>query len=172
MRIRKPLLCVPCLAVLALRGAAPTASLSNADKEFLITVAQTDLTEAHQGQMATNQAARADVKDLGRTLAADCTHSYEELTELAAKAGVALPKSIDGAKNRSVQQLAHLKGNHFDVLYSKHEVVAQKKAIAVFKREAAHGRDADIKAWASKMLPVVEKHLQLAEQSSKAARHS
>jgi hypothetical protein len=42
----------------------------------------------------------------------------------------------------------------------------------MFKREAERGRDADLKAWASKMLPIVEKHLQLAEQSSKTAGRS
>jgi putative membrane protein len=160
---------MPCFAVLALCGNAPAASLSNADKQFLITVAQTDLTEAHQGQMAQNQAARDDVKDLGRTLATDCTHSYEEITTMAAKAGVAIPTGLNVNKIRSVQQLAHLKGSRFDVLYTKNEVLAQKKAIAVFRREAAHGRDAGLKAWASKMLPVLEKHRELAQQSSKAA---
>jgi putative membrane protein len=172
MRIRMIPLCPFCFAVLALGGISSAASLSNADRQFLVTVAQTDMTEAHQGQMAQNQAGRADVKDLGKTLAADSTHSYEELTNLAAKNGVAIPKGIDAAKVHSVQQLAHLKGNHFDVAYTKDEIAAQKRTVAMFKREAQRGRDADLKAWASKMLPVVEKHLQLAQQSSKTARRS
>jgi putative membrane protein len=158
-----------CFAVFVFSWMASGASLSNTDRQFLITVAQTNLTEAHEGQMAQNQAASDDVKDLGRILATDCTHSYEELTELAAKAGIAIPKGGNVAKTRSVEQLAHLKGNRFDVLYTKGQVVAQKRAIAVFKREVGHGRDGDLKAWASKMLPIIEKHLQLAEQSAKAA---
>jgi putative membrane protein len=172
MRIRKVSLCPFCLVALALGGIASAASLSNADKQFLVTVAQTDMTEAHQGQMALNQAGRADVKDLGKTLATDSTHSYEELTDLAAKNSVVIPKGIDAAKIHSVHQLAHLKGNRFDVLYTKDEIAAQKRAVAMFKREAERGRDADLKAWASKMLPVVEKHLQLAQQSSKTAGRS
>jgi putative membrane protein len=158
--------------VLALGGIASAASLSNTDKQFLVSVAQTDTTEAHQGQMAQNQASRADVKDLGKTLAMDSTHSYEELTELAAKNGVAIPKGIDTTKIHSVQQLAHLKGNRFDEIYSKDEIAAQRRTVAMFKREAEHGQDADLKAWASKMLPLVEKHLQLAQQTSKTARRS
>jgi putative membrane protein len=172
MRIRKIPSCAFCLAVLALGGIASAASLSNGDKQFLVTVAQTDMTEAHQGQMAQNQAGRADVKDLGKTLATDSTHSYEELTDLAAKNSVAIPKGIDATKIHSVQRLVHLKGSRFDVLYTKDEIAAQKRAVAMFKREAERGRDADLKAWASKMLPVVEKHLQLAEQSSKTAGRS
>jgi putative membrane protein len=172
MRIGAIPSCAFSFAVLALSGIASAASLSNADKQFLITVAQSDMTEAHEGQMAQNQAGRADVKDLGKTLATDSAHSYEELSSLAAKNSVAIPKGINTAKIHSVQQLAHLKGNRFDVLYTKDEIAAQKRAVAMFKREAEHGRDADVKAWASKMLPVVEKHLQLVEQSSKASRKS
>jgi putative membrane protein len=122
--------------------------------------------------MAQNQAGHDDVKDLGKMVATDCTHSYEELTQLAAKDGVAIPKGINAAKIHSVQQLAHLKGARFDVLYTRDQIAAQKRAITVFKREAEHGHDADLKAWASKMLPVLEKHLQLAEQSSKTAGRS
>ncbi|HLI86068.1 MAG TPA: DUF4142 domain-containing protein [Bryobacteraceae bacterium] len=171
MQIRIPLPCA-CSAVLVLSGIAAAASLSNADKQFLVTVAQTDMTEAHEGQMAQNQAARADVKDLGKTVAADCAHSYEELTEMAAKNGVAIPKGINAAKIHTVQQLAHLKGARFDALYTRDQIAAQKRAIAVFKREAEHGQDPDLKAWASKMIPILQKHLQMAEQSAKPARRS
>jgi putative membrane protein len=172
MRIRTTSPSVFCLAVITLGGSAFAASLSNADKQFVIRVAQTDMTEAHQGQMAQNQAGRAEVKDLGKTLATDCTHSYEELTEVAAKNGVAIPKGINTAKIHTVQQLAHLKGNRFDILYTKDEIAAQKRAVAMFKREAEHGQDADLKAWATKMVPVAEKHLQMAEQSSKTTGRS
>jgi putative membrane protein len=170
MRIRKTLPYVYCFAILSLSGIASAASMSNADKQFLVTVAETDMTDAHKGQMAESRAARDDVKDLGKTLSTDCTHSYEELTELAAKAGVAIPKGINVAKIHSVEQLGHVKGARFDTLYTKDQITAQRKTVAIFKREAAHGRDADLKAWASKMLPVVEKHLQLAEQSRSAGR--
>jgi hypothetical protein len=60
--------------------------------------ARTDMTEAHEGQMAENQASSAGVKDLGKTLVQDHMQSYEELTALAAKTGVSIPKGINNGK--------------------------------------------------------------------------
>ena len=71
------------LALLGVAGAACAAPLNNADKQFLIMAARTDMIEAHEGQMAENQANRADVKDFGKTLVQDHTQSYEQLTALS-----------------------------------------------------------------------------------------
>ncbi len=57
----------------------------------------------------------------------------------------------------------HLTGQRFDQAFAKNEITAERQTIAVFKREAAHGKDAEVKAYATKMIPVLEKHVQLAE---------
>ena len=164
LRTRKIVNGARCLVLLAAAGSAYPASLSNVDKEFLITAARTDLIEAHEGQMAEKQASHADVKDLGKTLVQDHTQSYQQLTALAAKTGVSIPKGIDAAKDRTIAQLAPLKGARFDHQFTAYEIAGEQRAIAVFKREAEHGEDADVKAYAAKIVPVLEKHLQLAQK--------
>ena len=119
LRTRKIVNGARCLVLLAAAGSAYPASLSNVDKEFLITAARTDLIEAHEGQMAEKQASHADVKDLGKTLVQDHTQSYQQLTALAAKTGVSIPKGIDAAKDRTIAQLAPLKGARFDHQFTK-----------------------------------------------------
>lgn len=161
-----------CLALLGAAGAAYAASWSNADKQFMIIAAKTDMTEAHEGQLAGNQARRADVKDFAKTLVQDHTESYQHLTELAAKTGVSIPKGIDAAKDRIIEQLVHLKGDRFDRQFALDEIAAHRRAIAAFKREAALGQDAEVKAYATKMIPILEKHLKLAEECLQPARHA
>ncbi len=156
----------------ATAGAAHAASLSSADKAFMSRAAKADMTEAHEGQIAERQAMRAEVKNFANTLVHDHTESYEHLTELAAKTGVSIPKGIDSGKNRTIQQLLHLKGQAFDRGFARDEVTAHKQAIAEYKREAAHGENADVKAYATKMIPVLEKHLHLAEECAKPTKHS
>jgi putative membrane protein len=68
--------------------------------------------------------------------------------------------------------LAHLKGANFDRQFSRDEIAAHRQAIIVFKREAEHGQDAAVKAYAAKMVPVLEKHLHLAEDCAKPTRRS
>ena len=132
--------------------------------------AKTDMTEANEGQIAESQAGRADVKDLAKTLVQDHTQSYEHLTALAAKTGISIPTGINSGKIPEIQQLVHLKVPRFDRQFDTNEIADHRRAIAAFKREATHGQDADVKAYATSMIPVLEKHLQLAEQCARAAK--
>lgn len=50
------------------------------------------------------------------------------------------------------------------------EIAAHRHAIAAFRREEKVGQDADVKAYAAKMIPVLEKHLRLAEDCVKPVR--
>ena len=161
-----------CLVLIAAAGIADATSLSSADKEFLTTAAKADMTEANEGQIAENQAARADVKDLGKTMVQDHTENYSRLTALAAQDGVSIPTGIDTGKDRTIRQLVHLKGAAFDRAFTADEIAAHREAIAIFKREAEHGQAADVKAFASATIPVLEKHLQMAEACAKGPKHS
>lgn len=158
-----------CVALFTAAGVASAASLSSADKNFMTTAARTDMTEAHEGQMAANQALRADIKDLAKMAVDDHTQSYERLTELAAKIGVRIPKGISG-RSLAIQQLVHLKGTNFDRQYAKDETASERQTLALFKHEAAHGQNADVKAYASQEIPVLEKILQTAAQTTKPVK--
>ena len=172
MQIRSILSGVCCLATLAAVGIAHATSLSKTDQQFLIMAAKTDMTEAHEGEIAANQTSRTDVKEFAKTLIQDHTESYQHLTELAAKTGISIPKGINSAKVPTIVQLVHLKGANFDRRFVDDEIAAHRQAIAVFKREAEHGQDADVKAYAAKMVPILEKHLHLAEDCAKATKRS
>ena len=160
------------LALLAAATIAHAASLSNADKAFMTMAAKADMTEAHEGQMAESQATRAEVKTFAKALVQDHTESYEHLTELAAKTGASIPKGINAGKDRTIRRLAHLKGDRFGHLFTRDEMAAHRRAIVAFRREAAHGEDANVKTYAAKMIPVLEKDLHLAEECTKVPRHS
>lgn len=172
MSIRTTLSGLSCLAFLCVAPIGSAASMNQADQQFLAMAAKADMTEAHEGQMAENQAVRADVKALAKVLVQDHTQSYEELTEIATNAGVSIPKGIDAGKNPAIRQLVHLKGANFDRQFARDEIAAHRHAIAVFKHEAEHGQDPAVKAYASKMVPVLEKHLHLAENCAPRAPHA
>lgn len=161
---------IPYLTLLAAVGIASAASLSPTDKQFMISAAKTDMTQAHEGQMAENQGRSDDVKNLAKTLVQDHTNSYTQLSELAAKEGVSIPKGINASRNPSIRLLVHLTGQRFDQAFTKDEIANERQTIAVFKREAAHGKDTEVKAYATKMIPVLEKHVQLAEACAKTKR--
>ncbi|MGA2146288.1 MAG: DUF4142 domain-containing protein [Bryobacteraceae bacterium] len=170
MQIRSISSGVCCLALVAAAGIAYPASLSTADRQFLVSAAKADMTEANEGQIAENQATRDDVKDLGKAMVQDHTENYSKLTALAAQTGVSIPTGINTGKDHTIQQLTHMKGASFDRTFAADEITSHRQAIALFKREAEHGQDPDVKAFANKTIPVLEKHLQMAEACAKPAK--
>jgi putative membrane protein len=161
-----------CALVLSVPALAQTKRATNADRAFMRMAAEADMTEAHIGQMAESQASQSQVKDFGQMLDRDHTDAYQQLTALAAKTGDSIPKGIDIRKEAAVEQLIKLKGKQFDRRFLQEEIRDHQKALAAFKREAQHGQDPDVKAYASKMIPVLEGHLHQAETLAKPARHS
>jgi putative membrane protein len=152
-----------CCALLVTSGVLYGAALSRADREFMDTAARMDMTQAHEGQMAQNQATRNDVKDFGRMVTQDHSDSYTQISQLAAKNGVTIPKGIEVAKVRPIEQLQPLKGPRFERQFANDEIAAERQAITVFRREAERGENADVKAYAAKAIPVLEKDLKQAE---------
>ncbi|HXR76174.1 MAG TPA: DUF4142 domain-containing protein [Bryobacteraceae bacterium] len=157
-----------CTPVFAQGGTA-----SKADQAFLKMAAETDMTEAHIGQMAQDQASEQEVKDLGQTLIQDHTKDYQAVSQLAVKLGATVPNGIDSAKVAPIRGLEHLKGKSFDRRFIQESISGHEKAIAAYKKESEHGDNADIKAYATQTLPTLEDHLHksqdLAKQGKKAS---
>lgn len=170
MQIRTLLHGASCFALFAVTGY--TASLDNADQQFLIAAAKTDMTEAHKGEMAETLADRPDVRDFAKALVQDHTESYRSLADLAGKTGISIPKGINTGKDATIQQLGHLKGASFDRAFERDEIASHRRTLEIFKREAAHAKDPDVKAYASSRIPVLEKHLRLAEACARPEKHS
>ena len=156
-----------CLAAACVVASAQTATLSNADKEFMKAAAEANMTEANFGQMAQERSSNDAVKDFGKTLVQDHTKAYEDLQALAEKTGESIPKGINIGKNKTAEQLMHLKGPAFDRVFARYEVQDHEKAIAMFKHEADKGENADVKAYAQDTVPTLEKHLHLAQELEK-----
>jgi putative membrane protein len=154
-----------CTPVFAQGGA-----LSKGDQAFLKMAAETDMTEAHMGQMAQDQASDQGVKDLGQTLIQDHTKDYQAVSQLATKVGATIPNGIDSAKVMPIRSLSHLKGKSFDHRFIQESISGHEKAIAAYKKESEHGDNADVKAYATQTLPTLEEHLHKSEDLAKQGK--
>jgi len=157
------LLCCAAFSVMAVAQAG-----GGSDQDFLNFAAQTDMTEAHLGQMAQDQGASQAVKDLGQMLVTDHTSDYKQLGMLASKAGLILPKGIDTKHDKMIAPFGKLKGKMFDRRYTREMVAGHTAAIAAYEKEASDGQNADLKAYAKDTLPTLEKHKKAAQDAEKA----
>lgn len=168
----KTILSILCsLALCSLTASAQTEHAAKGktmtDQQFLDMAAQTDMLEAHLGQMAANQAASQDVKDYATMLVTDHTADYQQLTALATKDGLTVPTGLDAAHNKMIAPFEKLKGAAFDARYAHEMVAGHTEAIGVYTKESSAAQNADVKAYASATLPTLSKHLDAAKNLSK-----
>lgn len=157
-----------CLAVGVPVLAQNTGSAATTDQAFVNLAAQTDMTEAHLGQLAANQAASQDVKDYAQMLVTDHTNDYNQLTAVAQKAGLTVPTGIDAMHQKMIAPFEKLKGKMFDTRYVHQMIVGHEAAIAAYDKESRDGQNADLKAYAQQDIPTLEKHKAGAQKLAKA----
>lgn len=161
---------VCCLALCCLTASAQKEHAKGktlTDQQFLDMAAQTDMVEAHLGQMAADQAGTQDVKDYAQMLVTDHTGDYQALQALATKAGLTVPTAIDAAHDKMIAPFEKLKGAAFDSRYIHTMIEGHTEAIGVYTKESNDATSADVKAYASATLPTLSKHLDAAKDLSK-----
>src|ERR1700761_5375392 len=119
---------VACAPAFAQAGAAA----ANPDQKFVDMAAQTDMTEAHLGQLAETNASSQAVKDYASMLVSDHTKDYTQLSMIATKAGLTVPKGLDAQHEKIVAPFEKLKGAAFDKRYSHQMVVGHTAAYAAY----------------------------------------
>ncbi len=151
-------------------SAAMTGSgqLSAADHHFVMEAARGGMAEVELGKLATQKAQNADVKAFGQMMVDDHSKANDELKSLASGKGITVPSDLDAKDKATVSRLEKLSGEQFDRAYMQAMTKDHKKDLAEFKKESTSGKDQQIKDWAGKTVPTLEKHLQHAEQTASA----
>ena len=157
-------------AALLICAAAQAAPVNRVDREFLNTAATMDMTGAHAAQMAQDKAASGEVKDFARMLAKDDGESFGHLQNVAVKIGATIPRGIDTGRIPEIKALDSLNGTRFDRQFTHVEITAEQRALTVFRHEAKYGQNGDLKAYASRMIPVLDTDLKRAEECAKTAK--
>lgn len=138
-------------------------SLNSTDKNFLVQAAFSNNNEIDAGQLASTKGTKDSVKMYGSMMVSDHTTANTELHTVADPNGVQLPTTPDPAHVVIKQQLmAMTAGTMFDTAYIRGQVRDHNATIALFQDEIANGKNQAVKDLASKKLPVITAHQQLA----------
>jgi len=127
-----------------------TGSIDPKDRAFVNMAAKGNQMEIHMGQMAQKQGQSADVKKLGAQMVTDHTRAASELQIVTNSRGI----TVD-----TRHKMAKLDSANFDQVWLAEMVRGHQTMIAAFRTESQTGMDADVKAFATKQLPVLQKHL-------------
>jgi putative membrane protein len=139
--------------------------LADADKQFVMEAAEGGRAEVQLGKLAQKQSENADVKKFGEMMVTDHTAFNKELNKIAKSKGIdTKPTKSGGQHEQMFLHLKTLKGAEFDKAYMSDMIKDHQEDIEKFQQEAQDGSDADVKAYASKTLDTLKKHLEKAKE--------
>ena len=142
-------------------------SFSPTDAEFVSKAAMGGLAEVQYGNLALQKAQSADVKSFAQKMVTDHGAANQELQALATSKGATLPTELAGEHKTGFDHLNSLSGAEFDKAYMQHMVADHEKDVAEFEKASTSATDSELKAFASKTLPILKQHKQLADETSK-----
>ena len=137
-------------------------NMSSQDHEFVMDAAMGGLMEVELGRIAAQKGMSESVKQFGQRMVDDHSKANEELMSLASSKGMTLPTALDEKHQKDVTKLSAMSGAEFDRAYAKMMLSDHNKDVKEFEKQSTKGGDADIKAFATKTLPTLQEHLQMA----------
>ena len=140
------------------------AQLSPADQTFATKAAAGGQAEVALGRLAVEKAATQQVRQFGQQMVTDHSQANQELQAIAKQQNLTLPSRPTSANVATEQRLQASTGAAFDSAYAQDMVRDHQEDVADFQKEATSGQDPTLKAFAQKYLPVLQHHLQMAQQ--------
>ena len=134
--------------------------------DFVDNAAAGGIAEIETGKLALQKSQSADIKAFANKMITDHTKANEELKALAQKHDIEVPDDTTLMK-KAKAKILDVRDESFDAAYANNQVKAHEEAIELFKKEANTVTDdktkgaTELKGFAQKMLPGLEKHLDL-----------
>jgi len=153
------------LATLVLGFALPAmaADVPSQTKDFIDNATVGNKFEIDTSQLALEHAKSPDVKTFAQQMIDDHTKAAQELKTALAEAKIEPPSdSLDVAHAAKYAKLRlFTTKDGFDSAYTTDQLKAHQDTVAKFKDYAANGPTPEVKAFATKMLPTLEHHLEM-----------
>jgi putative membrane protein len=124
----------------------------------------------HEVELSKVAAARAkndDVKKFGERMVKDHSKANDELKAAATAAGLEVPTKLDDKHQKHLDMFKDYKGDNFDAEYVKHMIKDHEEDVALFTRASKELKNSELKAFATKTLPVVKEHLEMVKKLDK-----
>jgi putative membrane protein len=135
------------------------------DNDFAMMAAMGRQAEIQMSQLAVQRSTNKQVQKYAQRMIKDHTKNSRDLQKVAARKQMTLPANLSADQMQMLNQLQQASVGDFDRIYIETAgVMAHTMMRQLYSNQASNGMDADLKKYASKTLPVVEMHLQMAQQ--------
>jgi putative membrane protein len=144
-------------------SATDKSNLSATDRDFAHQAAVGGMAEVKLAKLALDRGQSTEVKQFARRMLADHSKANTELKQIADKKNLEIPTQLDDEHQKLYDKLSRLDGAEFDKQYMQVMVASHDETVRAFKQQAQAGQDPDLKHFAMKTLPVIERHEDVAK---------
>lgn len=133
-------------------------------REFLQDALHGDNSEMMLGQLAQQRGNSSDVRKFGAALYRDHSQARAEVLSVGRRYGLRSDTRAAPEAKEEREKLTHMRGDEFDREFARYMVEDHRKDIDKFRDEASE-RHGSVSQLAAKQLPVLEKHLSMAQET-------
>ncbi len=154
-------------------GVNSVLGISPSTPDFVKEVAISDMFEISSNKLAQDKGNSAE-KSFASDMVTDHTRTSSELKAMVSggKVQAELPTALDSSHQSKLDKLGAQTGKDFSANFDSIQVDAHKDAVSLFERYANGGDNSELKAWASKTLPALKHHLEMAQNLDKSGTTS
>ena len=139
--------------------------IARGDRKFIEEAASSGMFEVQVSQLAASKATDANVKSYASMLVDHHTAANNELVKIANARKVELPAAPKRALRKDIEKLGKKSGEEFDRDFVRNiGIKAHEKDIKLFQKASKDVKDAELKAFVDKTLPVLREHLAAAQK--------
>jgi len=147
--------------------------IARGDRKFIEDAANSGMFEVQVAQLAASKATDPNVKSFAGMLVDQHTAANNELVKIANAKGVELPAAPKHSLRRDIDKLGKKNGDEFDRDFVREVgIKAHEKDIKKFQKAGKDVKDADLKAFIDKTLPVLREHLAAAEKLPQSGKNA
>jgi putative membrane protein len=118
-----------------------------------------DMFEIQSSQLAASRATNPAIKDFANMMVKDHTDSSQKVKDAAAKANIQPASALDKSHQKMLDDLKKASADKFDKMYLDDQGKAHREALSLHQKYAKSGDNADLKAAAAQIAPVVQSHI-------------
>lgn len=153
------------VAIICCAGAQP---VPPPDERFVGKTAQANLAEVEMSAWAKDHALSDEVRQFASNVVDDHTRFADELRGFAARHNAMQISDLDIKDAAEIERMKILEPNLLDRAYMREVMKWQQREADAFRRELETGKDPDLKNFAAQMLPQIQAHIKLAEDTERA----
>ena len=128
------------------------------DAKFATNAANGGMAEVALGKLAASKTTNPQIKEFANMMVTDHTKANDELMAIAKTKNITLPATVDADHQKKMDDLSKKTGKDFDKAYVDAMIDGHKKTLDLMSDEEKDGKDADLKAFATKINPTVKMH--------------